>query len=96
MDIVKKDLLEKWENAIEAAHSQILELQPDLEGIAGAVGSPGMTSSIESAFEGIQESVGALTGQLSLMEDLLEGDGTEVARLAPGNFVIVGPEVDDD
>jgi hypothetical protein len=96
MDIIKKDQLEKWENAIKAALSQILELQPDLEGIAGTVGSPGMTSSIESAFEGIQESVGALTDQLSLMEDFLQGEETEMARLAPGKFVIVGPKVDDD
>jgi hypothetical protein len=96
VDIVQKDQLEKWENAIEAALSQILELQSDLEGLACTVGSPGMTSSIENAFEGIQESVGVLTGQLPLMESLLKDDGTEVARLAPGKFIIVGPEVDDD
>ncbi len=96
MDIIKKDQLEKWENAIEAALSQILELQPELEGFARTAGDPGMTSSVENSFEGVKECVGELTGQLSLMEDLLEDDGTEVARLAPGKFIIVGPEVDDD
>jgi hypothetical protein len=96
MDIVKKVQLEKWENAIETSLSQILELQPDLEGFARTAGSLGMISSVESAFGGIQESVGEQTGQLSLMEDLLEDDGTEIARPAPGKFVIVGPEVDGD
>jgi hypothetical protein len=96
MDIVKKAQLEKWENAIEAALSQILELQPDLEGFAHTAGSPGMSISVESAFEGIQKSVAELTEQLSLMEDFFEDDGAEVARLAPGKFVIVEPGVDDD
>ena len=96
MEIIKKNHLAEWEKAIGEGLSKILATQLNLEGVAGAVGNVGMQSSIEDAFENIQVEVQNLECQLSLLEDLLEEDGTEVARLDIGKFTIVSADIYND
>ncbi len=96
MEIIKKSHLEEWGIAIDEGLFKILATRLNLEGIAGAAGSMGMQSSIEDAFEQIQVEVQNLEGQLALLEDLLEEDGTEIARLDTGEFIIVSADIPDD
>ncbi len=86
MEIIKKSHLKEWGIAIDGGLSKILATQLNLEGIAGVVGNTGMQSSIEDAFKNIQVEVQNLEGQLSLLEDLLAEDGTEITRLDTGEF----------
>ncbi len=96
MEIIKKSHLAELEKAMGEGLSKILATQLNLEGIAGVVGNTGMQSSIEDAFKNIQVEVQNLEGQLSLLEDLLEGDGTETARLDTGEFTIVSANISND
>ena len=96
MEIIKKSHLAEWEKAMSEGLSKILATQLNLEGFARAVGNTGMQSSIEKAFETIQVEVQNLEGQLSLLEDLLEGDGTETARLDTGEFIIMSADNTDN
>jgi hypothetical protein len=96
MEIIKKSHLEEWGIAIDEGLSKILTARLNLEGIAGAVGNMGIQSSIQDAFKNIQVEVQNLEGQLSLLEDLLAEDGTEISRLDTGEFIIVSADIPDD
>jgi hypothetical protein len=99
MEIFEKSHLEQWAQKIHAGLSPILSIQSDLERIASVLGCIGMQSSIDSAFEDIQEGAYCLEGQLALIKDQLKElkeEGTEIARLRTGEYTMVGTEDSDD
>jgi hypothetical protein len=94
--IVTKGHLDEWDGIITKGMFQILDTMSDIEGLANELGVGGMSEGIRMAFEQIEEAAQDLSGQLSIMEDHLEEDGTEILRIREGEFTIVSAEEADN
>ncbi|MBT5873936.1 MAG: hypothetical protein HOH43_10990 [Candidatus Latescibacteria bacterium] len=94
--IVTKDHLDEWDDIITKGMSQILDTMSDIEGLASELGVGGMKEGIRMAFEQIEGAAQDLSGQLSIMEDHLEEDGTEILRIREGEFTVVSAEEADN
>jgi hypothetical protein len=90
--IVTKDHLDEWDDIITKGMFQILDTMSDIEGLASELGVGGMKEEIRMAFEQIEGAAQDLSGQLSIMEDHLEEDGTEILRIREGEFTVVSAE----
>ena len=93
METIKQNHIEKWAKSIGEGIAQIEPLQSSIEGLANVLGVGGMQEGIDIAFQNLYEAADDLKGQLSLMEDEIEGDKfTEVVRLDDGTFAVVAAE----
>ena len=94
--IVTKDHLDEWDDIVTKGMFQILATMSDIEGLANELGVGGMKEGIRMAFEQIEGAAQDLSGQLSIMEDHLEEDGTEILRIREGEFTVVSAEEADN
>ena len=91
--IIKHTDLDKLDDEIDVAVSQLTPLQSYLENLAGVLAVGGMLESIRDSFRQIFDETNNLQGQILLMQDELESDHTcQIMHLDNGEFVVVAPE----